>query len=115
MSQLDSEVTAISISTAGGIGEQNDIEIREGLSNISVFISNLHYGTCSPFNFMFIMSYTLQPVVIKNCEEQLEEEGGNEELEAQQINVGYSVIKSFANQYKRWALNYFVDFSNPRP
>ncbi|KAA6396092.1 MAG: hypothetical protein EZS28_008380 [Streblomastix strix] len=58
----------------------------------------------------------LRSVVIKICEEQLEEEGGNEELEAQQINIGYSgVIKAFANKYKRLALNYFVDFRNPRP
>ncbi|KAA6363301.1 MAG: hypothetical protein EZS28_041172 [Streblomastix strix] len=55
-----------------------------------------------------------QPILLKSCLEQIEDEGGNEEIEAQLVNKGY-IIKDHANDAKRYILNIYVDNSNPRP
>ncbi|KAA6390334.1 MAG: hypothetical protein EZS28_014138 [Streblomastix strix] len=71
------KVICISFSTAGGIGEEEDEEIWNRLVYISEFLRELHQ------------------------EEQIEEEGAKEEVDAQMNNNGYhGYIKHCANQAK---------------
>ncbi|KAA6362568.1 MAG: hypothetical protein EZS28_041905 [Streblomastix strix] len=48
--------------------------------------------------------------------EQIEEEGGNEEIDVQMNNKGCDGnIKYHANRAKGEILNYFIELSNPKP
>ncbi|KAA6361674.1 MAG: hypothetical protein EZS28_042799, partial [Streblomastix strix] len=60
-------------------------------------------------------SFPPQPQLVKTCNEQVEEEGANEEIEALMINKGhtYNVIDQ-ANRAKVWILKIFFDQSNPQ-
>ncbi|KAA6372594.1 MAG: hypothetical protein EZS28_031878 [Streblomastix strix] len=53
-----------------------------------------------------------QPILVKISEEQVEEEGGSEELEAQLVNQGLWTIKPCANGTKELILNLFIHWSN---
>ncbi|KAA6358034.1 MAG: hypothetical protein EZS28_046438 [Streblomastix strix] len=58
----------ISISTAGGTGEKNDLEIWRGLHCIQYFLESLHQGrTWQP-------SFQPLPLLARRTEEQIEEE-----------------------------------------
>ncbi|KAA6375347.1 MAG: hypothetical protein EZS28_029126 [Streblomastix strix] len=107
-------VLVIAISTASGSGEEDDFEIRIRLSNISEFIKCLHIG-----RYNDELYFPPQPLLAHRSDEQIEEEGGNEEIEAQLINnreIQYiGNIKSQANGAKGWILNYFIKWGNPRP
>ncbi|KAA6367638.1 MAG: hypothetical protein EZS28_036835 [Streblomastix strix] len=97
-------VMSISYCTAGGIGEEDDEEILNGLSNIYYFLENLHEGRTfrqPPFQPL--------PLLARRTEEQIEEEGANEEVEAQLKNNGsYGGIKLEANDAKAATLNCFI-------
>ncbi|KAA6353876.1 MAG: hypothetical protein EZS28_050597 [Streblomastix strix] len=96
-------VTSITFSTAGGQGEEQDDEIRNGLVCISDFLRRLHEGKTQQSSFQPI------PLLARNTEEQMEEEGAREELEAQMNNNGYdSNIKFWANEAKKATLNHFI-------
>ncbi|KAA6382341.1 MAG: hypothetical protein EZS28_022129 [Streblomastix strix] len=57
-----------------------------------------------------------QPALSKSCIEQIEEEGGNEEVESQLINKwNDDDNKDQANQTKAEILNLYIDRRNPRP
>ncbi|KAA6386346.1 MAG: hypothetical protein EZS28_018125 [Streblomastix strix] len=102
------KVLVIAISTAGGHSEEEDYEIRDGLSHISSFISNLNKGRYN--------SFPPQPLLARISDEQLEEEGGNEEIDSQLINEGLrDNIKYNANIAKGAILNYFIEQGNPKP
>ncbi|KAA6374246.1 MAG: hypothetical protein EZS28_030228 [Streblomastix strix] len=96
------------VSTAGGSEEQQDYNIYWGLNNISKFIRTLHQGRNPSFSPL--------PALSKTCEEQIEEEGSDEEIEAQLINRGqnYGQIKDHATEAKQTTLNIYVDRSNAR-
>ncbi|KAA6368185.1 MAG: hypothetical protein EZS28_036288 [Streblomastix strix] len=97
----------IAISTASGSGEEQSEEIWSGLNSISKFIKCLHQG-----------DYSLppQPLLVHRSDEQIEEEGGNEEIDSQLINKGsYCNIKNKANEAKKAVLNYFIEQGNQRP
>ncbi|KAA6388983.1 MAG: hypothetical protein EZS28_015491 [Streblomastix strix] len=95
----------ISFYTAGGIGEEQDMEILNGLHNISWFLRELHQGR----HYFGQPSFQALPLLARRTEEQIEEEGANEEIEAQMSNVGYYVnIKDFAKGYKAATLNQFI-------
>ncbi|KAA6364820.1 MAG: hypothetical protein EZS28_039653, partial [Streblomastix strix] len=99
----------ITISTASGSGEEQDGEIFQGLYCISKFLKYLHQGN---------YSFPPQPLLVRRSDEQIEEEGGNEEIESQIINEGNFFgcnIKDEANEAKGWILNYFIDQGNQRP
>ncbi|KAA6367856.1 MAG: hypothetical protein EZS28_036617, partial [Streblomastix strix] len=70
-------VMSISFCTAGGQGEEQDLKISDGLYYISVFLIRLYerrtYGQSS---------FQPLPLLARRSEEQIEEEGANEELEA---------------------------------
>ncbi|KAA6394606.1 MAG: hypothetical protein EZS28_009869 [Streblomastix strix] len=87
------KVMTISISTSGGKGEELDKEIYNGLRYITFFLSSLHEGR----------------------KDQIESEGGSEEIDAQLINDGdYGNIKSKANDAKVEILNRFKHSINQR-
>ncbi|KAA6371902.1 MAG: hypothetical protein EZS28_032572 [Streblomastix strix] len=96
-------VLVIAISTASGSGEEQDIEIWNGLSYLSEFIRCLNKEKQN--------SFPPQPLLAHRSDEQLEEEGGKEEIDSQLINNGhqYCNIKDQANQAKGAILNYFIE------
>ncbi|KAA6318152.1 MAG: hypothetical protein EZS28_054986, partial [Streblomastix strix] len=105
-------VLVISISTASGSGEEEDYEISIGLDRISRFLRCLNKGRKSSW----YPSFPPQPLLAQISDEQLEEEGGNEEIESQLINKGFNGdIKTDANRAKIAILNYFIKQGNPRP
>ncbi|KAA6401734.1 MAG: hypothetical protein EZS28_002741 [Streblomastix strix] len=97
-------VMFISLSTAGGIGEEQDKEIYNGLQHIHLFFSSLHQGK----NNQGQSSFQPLPLLARRTEEQIEEEGGNEELEAQMNNNGYDDVEYWANRAKTAILNHFI-------
>ncbi|KAA6368001.1 MAG: hypothetical protein EZS28_036472 [Streblomastix strix] len=97
------KVICISLSTAGGIGVEDDDEIRSGLMYIINFLRELHKGRNDQPSFQPL------PLLVRRTEEQLEEEGALEEMEAQMNNVGYfGVVKVFAKLAKDATLNRFI-------
>ncbi|KAA6378521.1 MAG: hypothetical protein EZS28_025953 [Streblomastix strix] len=102
-------VFVIAISTASGSGEEQDREINDGLFRISQFIRCLNKAKCN--------SFPPQPLLVHRSDEQLEEEGGNEEIDSQLINKGhqYYNIKDYANETKGAILNHFIEQGNTRP
>ncbi|KAA6383819.1 MAG: putative cathepsin B1 cysteine protease [Streblomastix strix] len=101
----------IAISTAGGHGEEQDGEIYWGLNFISIFLRCLNQ--VRNFN---ATQFPPQPLLVRRSVEQLEEEGGNEEIESQINNKENSGnIKSQANRAKATVLNYFIEQGNQRP
>ncbi|KAA6355641.1 MAG: hypothetical protein EZS28_048831, partial [Streblomastix strix] len=101
-------VFIIAISSASGSGEEQDREIKDGLDNISQFIRCLNKGKQD--------SFPLQPLLAHRSDEQLEEEGGNEEIDSQLINKRhqYCNIKDQANIANGRILNYFIEQGNPK-
>ncbi|KAA6377861.1 MAG: hypothetical protein EZS28_026612 [Streblomastix strix] len=106
-------VFVICLSLAGGTGEHLDSEIYLGLQHISEFISQLHLGR----NDYFLPYFSSQPSLSKRCIEQIEEEGGNEEIDSQLINKGNEDlnIKKEADSVKGLILNLLIDEKNPKP
>ncbi|KAA6367025.1 MAG: hypothetical protein EZS28_037448 [Streblomastix strix] len=101
-------VLVIAISTASGHGKKYDNEIRIGLYYIYIFLRCLNKGKQ--------FSFPPQPLLAHRSDEQLEEEGGNEEIDSQLMNKGFnSDIKNNANETKGEILNYFIDQGNRRP
>ncbi|KAA6399487.1 MAG: hypothetical protein EZS28_004985 [Streblomastix strix] len=90
---------------------QGYFEIQCGLNDIYYFLRDFHYGR------NFYSSFPLLPILAKTCLEQIEEEGGNEEVETQINNTryGYQNTKYEANRAKAEILNYYIDRSNTRP
>ncbi|KAA6390872.1 MAG: hypothetical protein EZS28_013604 [Streblomastix strix] len=104
-------VLVIAISTASGSGEEQDVEISNRLNNISDFIRCLNQG-----RYYNETQFPPQPLLVRRSVEQIEEEGGNEEIQSQLINKGYSDnIKNSAIRAKGMILNYFIEQGNPRP
>ncbi|KAA6398948.1 MAG: hypothetical protein EZS28_005522 [Streblomastix strix] len=105
-------VLVIAISTASGSGEEQDDEIKDGLSYISIFLNQLHKGINSPH-----ASFPPQPLLAHRSDEQIEGEGGNEEIDSQLINKGhqYCDIKGQANRAQGRILNHFIKWGNPKP
>ncbi|KAA6334788.1 MAG: hypothetical protein EZS28_053031, partial [Streblomastix strix] len=98
-------VMFITISTAGCKGEEQDYEIENGLIRISIFLTELHDGR----NDDWYPSFQPLPLLARSTEEQIEDEGANEEIEAQMKNIGYnSGIKAWANDVKAAILNHFI-------
>ncbi|KAA6364309.1 MAG: hypothetical protein EZS28_040164 [Streblomastix strix] len=61
-------------------------------------------------------SFPPQPLLARRSDEQLEEEGGNEEIDSQLINKSFrGIIKNSTNLAKIAILNYFIEYSNQRP
>ncbi|KAA6383078.1 MAG: hypothetical protein EZS28_021397 [Streblomastix strix] len=102
------KVICISFSTAGGIGEEKEKEIRNGLDNIYNFLREQHEGR----NNYYQPFFQPLPLLARMTEEQIEEEGANEEIEAQMSNVGqvqeYYDVKYQANWAKAEILNHFI-------
>ncbi|KAA6355492.1 MAG: hypothetical protein EZS28_048981 [Streblomastix strix] len=102
-------VLVIAISTASGHGEEEDEQIKDGLSLIYRFLYDINQG----IKYLF----PPQPLLARRSDEQIEEEGGNEEIDSQLINKGhqYCDIKNSANRAKGAILNYFIEQGNPKP
>ncbi|KAA6364928.1 MAG: hypothetical protein EZS28_039545 [Streblomastix strix] len=97
-------VISITYSTAGGNGEEQDDEIQIGLIYIYDFLKALHQGR----NYKQ-SSFQPLPLLARNTEEQIEEEGANEEIDAQIKNKGINGdIKNWAKGAKAAALNRFI-------
>ncbi|KAA6361537.1 MAG: hypothetical protein EZS28_042936 [Streblomastix strix] len=106
-------VLIICISTAGWTEIQEDQEIIDGLYYISEFLRKLNNYDDDDSNKP---SFPSQPTLAKSCIEQIEEEGGNEEVESQLINKGENnSIKDYANYVKTEILNTYINSRNPRP
>ncbi|KAA6391458.1 MAG: hypothetical protein EZS28_013020 [Streblomastix strix] len=98
-------VMSISFCTAGGVGEEEDEEINDGLYRISRFLRQLHEGS----NY-WQPSLQPLPLLARRTEEQIEEEGANEEIEAQMNNKGMNgCIKGDATWAKEVTLNNFIN------
>ncbi|KAA6365213.1 MAG: hypothetical protein EZS28_039260 [Streblomastix strix] len=103
------KVICISLSTAGGIGEEEDEEIRNVLDNIYNFLREQHEGR----NNYWQPSFQPLPLLARITEEQMEEEGAVEEMEALMSNVGqvkglFGSIKHYAKVTKTVILNHFI-------
>ncbi|KAA6377338.1 MAG: hypothetical protein EZS28_027134 [Streblomastix strix] len=103
------KVICISLSTAGGIGEEKDEEIKSGLNNISNFLREQHEAKNFPQP-----SFQPLPLLARMTEEQIEEEGAIEEIESLMSNNGcakglFGSIKSCANGGKTATLNHFIN------
>ncbi|KAA6392546.1 MAG: hypothetical protein EZS28_011925 [Streblomastix strix] len=98
-------VMFITLSTAGGIGEEQDLEIFNGLYYIECFLRELYEGRNE-----WQPSFQPLPLLARITEEQIEEEGANEEIDAQMNNYnGYNYyIKKWANYVKAASLNHFI-------
>ncbi|KAA6354628.1 MAG: hypothetical protein EZS28_049845, partial [Streblomastix strix] len=97
-------VLSISICTAGGKGEEQDEEIYNGLKYISEFLRELHAG-----RYDWKPSFQPFPLLVRNTEEQIEEEGANEEIQAQMNNNENEwSIRNWANCTKAAILDNFI-------
>ncbi|KAA6370456.1 MAG: hypothetical protein EZS28_034018 [Streblomastix strix] len=95
------------ISTAGGICKENIFDINYELEFLGEFINNLHKGRS--------INPILLPApsnLIKTNSEQIEEQGGLEEIEAQLTNNKVYTSNFFASISKSAILNYFKDPTN---
>ncbi|KAA6354791.1 MAG: hypothetical protein EZS28_049682 [Streblomastix strix] len=100
-------VISITFCTAGGKGEEQDVEIRLGLRSIFSFLRELHAGR----NNGWQPSFQSLPLLARRSEEQIEEEGANEEIDAQMNNNGDDgYIKSNAKWAKAVTLNRFINW-----
>ncbi|KAA6359666.1 MAG: hypothetical protein EZS28_044807 [Streblomastix strix] len=100
------KVICISLSTAGGIGEEEDYEINFGLENIFNFLREQHEGR----NNRWLPSFQPLLLLSRMTEEQIEGEGAIEEVEAQMSNNGLGRgIKYQANLAKSATLNRFIN------
>ncbi|KAA6380983.1 MAG: hypothetical protein EZS28_023491 [Streblomastix strix] len=98
-------VMSITYSTAGGIGEEQDLGIQIGLNNFYNFLRDLYKGR----HYFGQTSFQPLPLLARRTVEQIEEEGAIEEIEAQMINNGnYGNIKNSANYAKAATLNRFI-------
>ncbi|KAA6369071.1 MAG: hypothetical protein EZS28_035402 [Streblomastix strix] len=98
------------INTPGGNEQEQDRGIDQGLINIFRCIRVILKGRA-----YLGPSLPPYPVLFKQCLEQFEDEGGNEEIEAQLVNKckGYYYdVKDDANRAKEKILNIFVNWSN---
>ncbi|KAA6382538.1 MAG: hypothetical protein EZS28_021935 [Streblomastix strix] len=97
-------VISITFSTAGGKGEELNKAISDGLLYISRFLNELQRGkTYGQQTFQPL------PLLARRYEEQIEEEGANEEIEAQMSYNGLdSNINHWANKAKAATLNRFI-------
>ncbi|KAA6357376.1 MAG: hypothetical protein EZS28_047097, partial [Streblomastix strix] len=85
---------SISFSTAGGQGEEQDLDIYNGLKYIFSFLRELHEGRNNDWKPYF----QPLPQLARRSEEQMEEEGAEEELDAQMNNNGLDdEIRNWAN------------------
>ncbi|KAA6399486.1 MAG: hypothetical protein EZS28_004984 [Streblomastix strix] len=106
-------VMIIAISATGGIGEQQDDEIKYQLKNIYQFFYCLHLGRNDQYP---LPTFSPLPLLAKTCLDRNEEEGGNEEVDAQLSNSGKGGnIKLRANQANGLILNFYIDRKNTRP
>ncbi|KAA6371028.1 MAG: hypothetical protein EZS28_033446 [Streblomastix strix] len=97
-------VMSTAFCTAGGKGEEQDDEIWNGLDRIYLFLRELHEG-----RYDWQPSFQPLPLLARRSDEQMEEEGANEEIDAQMINNGYdSNIKGWAKWAKKATLNHFI-------
>ncbi|KAA6364798.1 MAG: hypothetical protein EZS28_039675 [Streblomastix strix] len=105
-------VLTIPFSTAGGHGEEQNQRIYLALCCIYNFLRQLHLVK----NDYWYMSFPPFPQLARSTVEQIVEEGGNEEIEAQINNKGlYYNFKDQANSVKATVLNFYIDNSNTRP
>ncbi|KAA6367382.1 MAG: hypothetical protein EZS28_037091, partial [Streblomastix strix] len=98
-------VLSIAFCTAGGVGEEQDAEIWNVLNSIYNFLRQLHEGKTNDQQ----PSFQPLPLLARKTEEQIEEEGSNEEIEAQMNNNennGY--ISVWAKFAKTETLNRFI-------
>ncbi|KAA6401957.1 MAG: hypothetical protein EZS28_002522 [Streblomastix strix] len=99
-------VMSFSICTAGGVAEEQDAEIFIELDHFQFFLRQLHEGKTNDQQ----PSFQPLPLLVRRTEEQIEEEGAIEELEAQMENRGFylSSIRKWANRAKAKTLNHFI-------
>ncbi|KAA6402936.1 MAG: hypothetical protein EZS28_001545 [Streblomastix strix] len=97
-------VMSISFCTAGGKGEEQDKEIWNVLRSIFWSLRDLYIGRND-----WQPSFQPLPLLGRRSEEQIEEEGANEEMEAQMINNGLGRgIDNWANKAKEVIQNHFI-------
>ncbi|KAA6391806.1 MAG: hypothetical protein EZS28_012664 [Streblomastix strix] len=100
-------VLSIAFCTAGGAGGEEDGEINDGLGQIYKFLRDIHEGRYDDL----YPSFQPLPLLVRRTEEQIEEEGAIEEIEAQMNNKGYyGGIKYQTNEAKEVTLNHFVNW-----
>ncbi|KAA6398683.1 MAG: hypothetical protein EZS28_005785 [Streblomastix strix] len=105
-------VLFVAISSAGGISEERDSEIREELFNIADFLKFLNNGR----DITKYPSFPPQPLLAKISIEQIEEEGANEEVDAQIANKGlYGNVKDKSKEVEGLLLNFFIDKNSSKP
>ncbi|KAA6369993.1 MAG: hypothetical protein EZS28_034481 [Streblomastix strix] len=99
------KMLSIALSTAGGKGEEHDVEIFNVLNHFSDFLRELYEG-----RYYRQLFFQPLPLLARRTEEQMEEEGASEELEAQMDNKGYyGYIKVYTNKAKTATLNHFIN------
>ncbi|KAA6339121.1 MAG: hypothetical protein EZS28_052637, partial [Streblomastix strix] len=109
-------VMIIAISTAGGSEEDETDETHQWLKNISRFLYYLRQGG-EPDVFNRGTTFPPQPILRRICEQQMEEEGADEEIESQLINNQlnrneYEKIRDYARGTKLVIMNRYIDLSN---
>ncbi|KAA6359870.1 MAG: hypothetical protein EZS28_044603 [Streblomastix strix] len=108
------KVICISFCTAGGIGEEHDEEIHNGLFNIFCFLQELYEGRNNDYDYYDVdwqQSFKPLPLLARVSLEQIEEEGANEEIDALMNNKGMNgYIKGQAKDVKAETLNHFINW-----
>ncbi|KAA6366187.1 MAG: hypothetical protein EZS28_038286 [Streblomastix strix] len=109
---------AVAVGMFDGCQVNNNEGIRSALSNIGCFFNRIHEGRKIYYEDIDgYISFPLQPELAKHSEEQIEEEGGNEEIEALLINEGRKKfdddsINDRAIRAKYAILNFFSEPQN---
>ncbi|KAA6359712.1 MAG: hypothetical protein EZS28_044761 [Streblomastix strix] len=104
---------AVAVGICGGCIVNNNGDIKLALSSIGCFFNRIHEGRKT--QYFYHHPVPPQPELIKPSEEQLEEEGGNEEIEqwmAKKQKEKYQNIKFRTIQTKYTILNSFCNKLN---
>ncbi|KAA6396688.1 MAG: hypothetical protein EZS28_007782 [Streblomastix strix] len=102
------------ISTAGGCGFKNDSRLYDVLQHIQNFFYMLQQGRNQyTYNGKFLIPS--QPALIKSSNEQLEEQGGSEEIDSLLTMSELDDIMKIANRTKQTLQNIFMDKTNQSP
>ncbi|KAA6363348.1 MAG: hypothetical protein EZS28_041125 [Streblomastix strix] len=98
-------VLSIAFCTSGGKGEEYDFEIFSVLNHFQFFLRELYEG-----RYYQQLSLKPLPLLARRTEEQIEEEGAIEELEAQiKNNENNGNMKNLAYYAKAKTLNHFIN------
>ncbi|KAA6396535.1 MAG: hypothetical protein EZS28_007941 [Streblomastix strix] len=110
--KLEVAVDIVQIDTVSGAGAEQDDEIFYRLRHISRFLRDIHQGKY----ISWLPQFPPQHLLAHRSDEQIEEEGGNEEIDSQLINKeNRGNINDEVKKAQGRILNRFIEQGNPGP